>query len=44
VVIAAGLQPGQEVVTAGVHVLTPGQKVGRYQSPKSTPAASAASR
>jgi len=44
VVIAAGLKPGQEVVTAGVHVLTPGQKVGRYQSPKSTPAASAASR
>jgi len=31
VVIAAGLQPGQEVVIAGVHVLTPGQKVKRYQ-------------
>jgi RND family efflux transporter MFP subunit len=30
VVIAAGLTPGQEVVTAGVHVLTPGQKVSRY--------------
>jgi multidrug efflux pump subunit AcrA (membrane-fusion protein) len=29
-VIAAGLTPGQEVVTAGVHVLTPGQKVSRY--------------
>ena len=31
VVIAAGLSPGQEVVVAGVHVLTPGQKVKRYQ-------------
>lgn len=30
VLISAGLQPGQEVVTAGVHVLTPGQKVKRY--------------
>lgn len=29
-VIAAGLEPGAEVVTAGVHVLTPGQKVTRY--------------
>ena len=27
VVIAAGLQPGQQVVVTGVHVLTPGQKV-----------------
>jgi membrane fusion protein, multidrug efflux system len=27
VVIASGLSPGQTVVTAGVHVLTPGQKV-----------------
>jgi RND family efflux transporter MFP subunit len=32
VVIAGGLRPGQEVVVAGVHVLTPGQKVKRYQS------------
>ena len=32
VVIAAGLRPGQEVVVAGVHVLTPGQKVKRYQT------------
>ncbi|MET0519487.1 MAG: efflux RND transporter periplasmic adaptor subunit [Burkholderiaceae bacterium] len=31
VLIAAGLRPGQEVVVAGVHVLTPGQKVRRYQ-------------
>lgn len=41
VVVSAGLQPGQEVVTAGVHVLTPGQKVKRY-APQA--AASAASR
>jgi hypothetical protein len=27
VVIAAGLQAGQQVVVTGVHVLTPGQKV-----------------
>lgn len=33
VVIAGGLKPGQTVVTAGVHVLTPGQKVKRYQPP-----------
>jgi multidrug efflux system membrane fusion protein len=26
-VIAAGLQPGMTVVSAGVHVLSPGQKV-----------------
>ncbi len=30
VLIAAGLAPGEEVVTAGVHVLTPGQPVRRY--------------
>ena len=30
IVVAAGLAPGQQVVTAGVHVLTPGQKVTRY--------------
>ncbi|MBH9553114.1 efflux RND transporter periplasmic adaptor subunit [Inhella gelatinilytica] len=29
-VITAGLKSGQEVVTAGVHALTPGQKVRRY--------------
>ncbi len=33
VVIAAGLQTGQTVVTAGVHVLNPGQKVKRYIEP-----------
>lgn len=31
VVIQTGLQPGMEVVTAGVHVLSPGQKVTVYQ-------------
>jgi RND family efflux transporter MFP subunit len=30
IVVAAGLASGQEVVTAGVHVLTPGQRVTRY--------------
>ena len=30
VVIAGGISPGQEVVTAGVHMLTPGQKVKLY--------------
>ena len=33
VVVAAGLQPGQAVVTAGVHTLTPGQKVRWYAEP-----------
>ena len=32
VVIVGGLLPGSEIVTAGVHVLTPGQKVARFQS------------
>ncbi|HIV69928.1 MAG TPA: efflux RND transporter periplasmic adaptor subunit [Candidatus Aquabacterium excrementipullorum] len=31
ILVAAGLRPGQEVVTAGVHVLTQGQKVRRLQ-------------
>jgi membrane fusion protein, multidrug efflux system len=30
-VIASGLQPGMTVVSAGVHVLSPGQKVAIYQ-------------
>ncbi|MDB5890972.1 MAG: efflux transporter periplasmic adaptor subunit [Polaromonas sp.] len=30
-VIAAGLQPGMQVVSAGVHVLSPGQKVSIYK-------------
>lgn len=29
-IVGAGLRPGQRVVTAGVHVLTPGQKVKPY--------------
>ncbi len=37
VLIAKGLAPGQEIVTAGVHALNPGQKVHRYQ-PASAPA------
>jgi multidrug efflux pump subunit AcrA (membrane-fusion protein) len=41
VVVAAGLQPGMRVVSAGVHVLSPGQKVTIYQ--QKAPAASAAS-
>ena len=32
-VVAGGLQPGQKVVTAGVHTLTPGQKVRWYAEP-----------
>jgi RND family efflux transporter MFP subunit len=34
VVIAAGLQPGMRVVSTGVHVLSPGQKVTLYQEKK----------
>jgi RND family efflux transporter MFP subunit len=33
-VLAAGLQPGQVVVTAGTHVLSEGQKVVAYVPPK----------
>jgi membrane fusion protein, multidrug efflux system len=45
VVVAAGLEPGQTVVTAGVHLLTPGQKVKLYAEPPppaSAPASGAA--
>jgi RND family efflux transporter MFP subunit len=35
VVVGAGLAPGQTVVTAGVHALTPGQKVRQYIEPAS---------
>ncbi len=42
VVITTGLVPGQIVVTAGVHVLNPGQKVKFYVDP-GAPSASAAS-
>lgn len=41
-VIAAGLQPGQQVVVAGVHVLSPGQKVTIYQDKAALPALGAA--
>ncbi|MFM2035888.1 MAG: hypothetical protein RL459_1153 [Pseudomonadota bacterium] len=34
-VVADGLQPGMQVVTAGVHVLSPGQKVTIYKEPVS---------
>ena len=47
VIISGGLNPGDEVVIAGVHVLTPGQKVVRYQDPAAPsvkPNAAAASR
>jgi membrane fusion protein, multidrug efflux system len=37
VVVAQGLKPGQEVVTAGVHTLTAGQKVTRYTEPNGPP-------
>ena len=36
-VVAAGLQPGMVVVTAGVHVLAPGQKVSIYKPAASAP-------
>jgi hypothetical protein len=32
IVVASGLAPGMQVVSAGVHVLSPGQKVSIYQS------------
>lgn len=40
VLVAQGLKAGQEIVTAGAHVLQPGQQVRRYQSPVSPAAAS----
>ncbi len=42
-VIGGGLQPGQVVVTAGVHVLNPGQSVKFYVEPGVPAAAAAAS-
>jgi len=41
VVVAAGLNPGQVVVTAGVHTLTAGQKVKLYVDPAAPPLSSA---
>ncbi len=43
VVIAQGIRPGDEVVVAGVHTLTPGQKVKRYLEPTTAAARAAAS-
>ena len=42
-VIAAGLASGMRVVTAGVHVLTPGQKVRLYEASAAAAAPAAAS-
>ncbi len=44
VVVTSGLKPGERIVTAGVHVLTPGLKVRLYgaaASPATAPGASA---
>jgi hypothetical protein len=41
-VIATGLAPGMQVVTAGVHVLSPGQKVAIYRERSSLPATTVA--
>jgi multidrug efflux system membrane fusion protein len=38
-VIASGIAPGMMVVAAGVHVLSPGQKVTIYQSKEAAAAA-----
>jgi RND family efflux transporter MFP subunit len=38
VLVKGGLQPGQEVVTAGVHTLSPGQQVKRYVEPRAVSA------
>jgi RND family efflux transporter MFP subunit len=42
VVVASGLSPGQTIVTAGVHLLSPGQKVKFYE-PAQGPAVAASS-
>jgi membrane fusion protein, multidrug efflux system len=44
VVVAGGLAPGQVVVSAGVHVLTPGQKVALYGAATVASAASPSQR
>lgn len=41
VVIASGLQAGMQVVSAGVHVLSPGQKVTLYHEKSALPLAAA---
>ena len=40
-VVSAGVAPGEVVVTAGVHVLNPGQKVKFYVDPGAPPASAA---
>ena len=42
VVVTSGLQPGQKVVSAGVHVLSPGQKVTVYSPDGKVPASAPA--
>ncbi len=42
VLVAKGLSDGAEIVTAGVHVLSPGQKVRRYVDPAAVAASAAA--
>ncbi len=39
VVLSGGIRNGQRIVSAGVHVLQPGQKVTVYQAPGGAPAA-----
>lgn len=41
VLVTSGIKAGDQIVTAGVHVLTDGQKVAIYQ-PKTAPATTAA--
>jgi RND family efflux transporter MFP subunit len=43
VVVTSGLQPGQKVVSAGVHVLSPGQKVTVYKPDGKLPSPAPAS-
>lgn len=44
VLVAGGVSPGQTLVAAGVHLLTPGQKVKLYAEPGASTPAPAASR
>jgi membrane fusion protein, multidrug efflux system len=44
VIVAGGLSPGQQIVSAGVHVLTSGQKVSLYGAAPALAAASAVAR
>jgi RND family efflux transporter MFP subunit len=43
VIISSGLEPGMQVVVAGVHVLQPGQKVTLYQAVRADTSAASAS-